>query len=246
VSAAGASLVNALLRAARYYAANGRPVFLQRQEHTPGRTHAHADLVGGVDGRAVALEAKMTRGDYFPLEPKRAAQRAALSELRSRGAGVALVVEFTDHGEIYVASWWRVEQFLVAAWRRSLSLTWFRAWGHLIPQLHAGDESRRCALWLDFETYPTWRQALELLDAERAGQPVFAIDGDLERDAARDRRRSSRQSQLDECLAARPAPGTEEYRAYVRQLAQEGVGRVLKGAGRGKGGTRPIWRGGQG
>jgi hypothetical protein len=236
MSTAGRPLELTLLRGARYYAAQGRPCFLQRQEHTPGRTVAHADLVGGIDGRALALEAKMTEGDYFPLKPERAAQRAALSGFRRQGADVSLVVEFTDHREIYVAYWEFVDAFLHRAWRRSLSRDWFMAHGMLVPQLHAGDEKRRAALWLDAAPHIERGAAWARVNAERACKPTFPIDGNLERDAKLDAHRSPKQLALQQRLAARPKPGTEEYRVYMQRLVAEGIDRQLGASAR-----KPAW-----
>jgi hypothetical protein len=241
MSIAGRSLELALLRAARHYATHGRPCFLQRQEHTPGRTVAHADLVGGVDGRALALEAKMTEGDYFPLKPERAPQRAALQKLHEQRAQVSLVVEFTDYGEIYAVGWTFVEAFLLRAWRRSLPLDWFRAYAALVPQLHADNERKRSALWLDGEPHPERDGALAGINIERAGKPALPIDGDLERDAQLDARRSPRQRALHERLANRPKPGTEEYRVYMQKLVGEGIDRQLGAAAR-----KPAWGRGRG
>lgn len=241
MSVAGAPLVNALIRGAGYYAAHGRPSFLQRQEHTPGRTYAHADLVGGVDGQAVALEAKMAAGDEFPLKRERAAQRAELQRLHGQRARVALVIEFTDHGEVYVVPWAAVSEFLAAAWRRSLSRDWCMVNGQLARQLHTGD--RRLVFWLDLVEHPNRYDAITRVAEDRDGKDLRPIDGDLERDARLDARRSPKQLALHERLANRPRPGTPEHREYMLWLMGEGTDRQLRAGARGKAGR---WRGGRG
>jgi hypothetical protein len=252
VSLPGRPLEQALARAAAHYRALGRQVFVDKQEVRRTYSGVHAkradiDLTGGVDGRALALEAKMTAGDSFALEPARAPQRAALSQRLADGADVALVVEFTDHGEIFVADWYTVQTFLVAAWRRSLTIDWFRAVGSLVPQMHANDQRRRCALWLDAAAHPDRAGAAARVEAERAGKPRFPIDGDDARDDARDRRRTPRQLELAARHAQRPSPSDREaYQAYMLGLVDDGIQRQLGAAGRPRPGARAgRWRGGR-
>lgn len=241
MSPAGASLVNALLRAARHYAAQGRQVHLARQEHTAGRTTAHADLLGSVDGRSVALEAKMTKGDYFRLYPERAAQRAELQRLYELGYDVSLVVEFTDYGEVYRVPWAHVRAFLMMAWRRSLSRDWFMVYGQLARQL---SEPKRSVFWRDAVDHPDRYDAVKRVTKDRYNKALAKIDGDLDRDAARDRRLTAKQRARQERLESRPAPGTPEHRDYVIKLAQEGAGRALGTAAGKAQRKRRGWAGG--
>lgn len=209
---------------------------------------APVDFLGArAGGHAIALEAKETDRESFPLDEDHLSrsQIAACRALVSMGVDVQLVIDYKRVAEVYAIPWARVDAFLAAPWRASLSLDWARAFGLLLPELYRDDETRRRTLFLDGAPHPERSAAINRVVAERTACPVITLDQKLAADDARDRRWAERRQQQLAVEPARPNPATdpEGYRQHIMRLAQEGAERALGAGGRMR---KPRRKGGRG
>jgi hypothetical protein len=209
---------------------------------------APVDFLGArAGGHAIALEAKETDRESFPLDDDHLsrAQIAACRALISMGVEVQIVIDYKRVAEVYAIPWAAVDAFLAAPWRASLSLDWARAHGLLLPEHDRDDETRRRTLFLDGAPHPERGAAGNRVIAERAVCPVITLDQKLAAADARDRRWAERRQQQLAVEPVRPNPATdpEGYRAHILRIANEGVTRQLGGGGRAR---KPRRKGGRG
>jgi penicillin-binding protein-related factor A (putative recombinase) len=209
---------------------------------------APVDFLGArAGGHAIALEAKETDRESFPLDEDHLgrSQIAACRALVSMGVDVQLVIDYKRVAEVYAVFWGHVDAFLDAPWRASLSLDWARAYGLLLPEHDREDERLRRTLFLDGAPHPDQADCLLRVQTERQSRPVITLDQKLAADDARDRRWAERRERKFDCEPPRPNPATdpEGYRQHIMRLAQEGAQRALGAGGRAR---KPRRKGGRG
>lgn len=179
----GRALELAVARQAREYRRQGRAVLVRQR--TPQATagdgrvvHAAAapvDFLGArVGGRALAVEAKQESGMSLALSRFDDDQRAALAALHLMSAEVVVLVAFEALGETYSIMWSTLAGFLAAPWRASLSPTWCRAHGLLVPEVERDSLRRRRCLFLDAAPHPQIESAGVEVAAEQARAEALA------------------------------------------------------------------------
>jgi len=218
---------------------------------------APIDFLGArAGGRALALEAKETERESFPLDDDHlsGAQIKTARGLVGLGVEVQLVIDYKRVGEVYAVAWAQVDRFLAAPWRASLSLDWARAYGLRLPETDRFDSEKRHTHFLDGGVHPDLDGAHERVKAERDAGAVISLDEQYARDDARDQRWAERRARrgaegetLAQLMARRPSP--DDHGAYIawldeytRRELEANVGRARK-AQRGRPGT---WKGGRG
>jgi penicillin-binding protein-related factor A (putative recombinase) len=181
----GRSLELAVKHAAIAYRKEGRECVLVQQYPRTGTGKdgvliyagdAPADFLGAIDNYPAAVECKETARKSFPLSKIEPDQRAALDAFEESGFDVRLIVDLTGLEECYVLPWFQVAAFIMAPWRKSLSLTWLRAFGQLAPYVEVNGQFR--CLFLDAVAHPEAEQCLLDVWDERKSKPLVSLDGD--------------------------------------------------------------------
>ena len=238
----GKPLELAIGRAARAYRHAGRAMLVRQ---TPPITNgpdgmliysgsAPIDFIGTkAGGKALAIEAKSTKGTSWPIALLEEQQRTAMEEFHRMGAEVLLVVAFDELFETYAIPWPTLAPFLLAPWRQSLSPTWCRALGLLVPESDRDDDAKRRCLFLETAEHIEATQARAELAEEQA------------RALARAPRRVAVQDELD-IPGPPPRPNSyagltpDQIRARILAAAEAGIERQLKNPAQ-----RLVWRGGK-
>jgi penicillin-binding protein-related factor A (putative recombinase) len=220
----GGSAENAVLRASRAYRRDGKSLVLVKQEPRIAVGGivgtAPVDFLGVLDGRALAIEVKATKGKSLPVSRLRDEQVSLMGYLHNAGARVELLVHFSDVDEAYSVAWPEVVTFLALRWRESWPLAWFRAVGLWLPIAVEGrDEDRWRVLFLDGRTHPASEQAAAELerDKERAVLPT----GDEQEEPVEAPAQSSVEPRTH-----------EQIRAAVEDATREGIERAQHKQGR--------------
>jgi penicillin-binding protein-related factor A (putative recombinase) len=160
------------LGAREYRRQNRALVFHRETKMRAGKYVAQAgvDFNGPIVGGAIAFDAKETHLERFDLSEDHFPQhqRDELTAAQALGARTGLVLGFLPRYECYWLPWERVQEFLAAPWRASLSIAWCRAFGLLLPIQPCGVAKVRI-MWLDGRAHP--EAAAYALDVatERAG-----------------------------------------------------------------------------
>lgn len=229
----GSDLEFAIAAAAKHYQAVDKCELAK--QHTP-RLHsgvyqgkASVDFKGwhGVDRKPFYLEAKATSDGHVAFadvgDGIREKQLDAMRDAVTRGIRMVLVIDFVREGEVYVIDVEHVVEFAKAPWRKSLSLHWARAYGEMAKVSVEGKHRR---VWfLDTRLHDLHGGAFLAVAAERAQAKGVVVDL-YPVEQRPNKARAGR-------FATRPAPGTEEHKEYVRQLADEGMRKAM--------GAAPKW-----
>lgn len=240
----GRALERSIGRAGTHYRRVGRAEF-QKQElgrlwdgtivrGAPIDFHA---IEWGDKPRRLAIECKEADGDTLEFGEKglRETQVAALdrhiTETVPPGMPIHvgyLVCDFTARKEVYRIDWSvATREFLSIAWRKSLTLTFFRAFGELCKESNRGDDKHRRVWVLDTALHPEIERATQEVAAERA---AFAASGKPPIVLFDDSRPTRKQAALaDRLRGPMPKPGTEEYRQRIAAAMTAGIDRQLRG-----------------
>lgn len=231
----GKPLELAFARAAKAYRREGR-AYLARQyppvsvghDGTLGYTDkAPIDFLGVADGKAVAIEAKSCEGTSWPTSLLRDDQRDALDAFHKAGGSAQMVLSFDRCAETYLVTWERLAAFLERPWRESLTRTWCRAYGLLVPEPDRDDPSRRKTMFLDAVAHPEAAEALIAVTEERQRAEANRISCTVQ--------------EIDE------APPAFKPSAYVGLTAEQRAERIraacLEGVDRQMKARRVVWRG---
>lgn len=241
--AKGKPLELAIGRAGRAYRKDGRAMIVRQ---TPPITNgpdgmliysgsAPIDFIGcKAGGRSLAIEAKSTKQTAWPIALLEEQQRTAMDEFYKMGGEVLLIVAFDELAETYAVPWPTLAPFLLAPWRQSLSPTWCRALGLLVPESDRQDDAKRRCLFLE---------AAEHIDAVNARIAIAEEQAkELERAP---RRRAAVQDELD--IPGPPMKpnsyaglSKDQVKARILAAAEAGLERQLKTPTQ-----RLVWRGGK-
>jgi penicillin-binding protein-related factor A (putative recombinase) len=137
---------------------------------------APADFLGAIAGKPAAVECKETEEPSWPLSKMDGAQLDALSVMHAAGFDVRLVIDFKVMFEVYSIAWQWFADFVAAPWRKSLSLTWCRAYGELVPQDDREKPDHRRVRFLDGRPHVQLATCLEAITLERQTLPVVSLD----------------------------------------------------------------------
>jgi len=190
VTARGKSLELAIARAARGYRKEARACLMRQFPQMAWRggsyeyvSDAPIDFIGVVydreQPRAYALECKETGEASFPIAKLEEHQRQALEAFRACGADTRIAVDFTRIKEVYLLDWLLVDTFILAPWRKSLTVDWCRAYGLLIPEENRDKDETRRALFLEGAAHKDQARCLEIVSTERQQKPVISLDSDF-------------------------------------------------------------------
>lgn len=182
----GGALELAISRAGRDYRHAGRACIVRQSPPIANYNNgiifsgtAPIDFLGTLPGgQLIAIEAKETRTASLPLSRIRDDQRELMRALHTLGGDVHLVVDFSEVLEVFAIGWSVVAAFIAAPARQSLSLTWCRCNGLLLPEENTDDSTRRRVLFLDGAPHPGAeyaREELAVLEQRKASAP-FSID----------------------------------------------------------------------
>lgn len=219
----GRALEDAIARGFAAYKVQGRAVGEKRYNGNAkikGRwvpvISSGADFSGTLaGGRGLHVEAKETKETAWPLSKISDDEIKHLDKHHAIGALCLLVVDFTALNETYAIGWEHVAMFLRNPWRESLSLSWCRAFGQLVP-------NEGVCLFLDGVAHPAAEECMRAVEAEQ----VKAFERPR---VERVRKLSPKRQALIDAIS-KPAPKTaEEFRARIMSAADAGMRRVAKG-----------------